>query len=51
MANNVTAGNHTLRVQALVDGGLLHIPHFNGGQVEATVAPQIFATYSIIGFP
>jgi hypothetical protein len=51
IVKDVIAGDHTLTVRALVSGGSLRIPWYNGSCVEATVAPPIFATYNIIGFP
>ena len=46
---NVKAGNHKIKLMCCVDGGNLHIPHFNTNFIENTIKPEIFSTLIIIG--
>jgi len=43
MIFDVDQGIHTLQVVAVVDGGILHIPHFNPALIEETIYLQRWA--------
>ena len=49
IAVDVKPGNHRVKLMCCVNGGILNIPHYNKGDIEYTIKPEISGKMVIIG--